>query len=871
MNGRTGKILLFAAAAAGLVASALHWYTFVNWIVVPYFLVIVLFALAAGCVTARFAKSRPVLKGLIAAAAYAAGFFGVAFLINNVILGTRNNRLACAIIMAVNLVFFICFYSVLSRKNGGKKLPAAIAFALCACAAAGTAVLFWAIPEFDRAYYKPVTSPVLEGKSAAKEIKMLENADFYVSPDGSDASDGSINAPFATLERARDAVRELDKTGKTGVTVAVRAGEYRVDSIVFGAGDGGTAECPVTYAAYGDGEVVLNGGVTLPYGSFSSVTDEAMRARLSDGAKDKVICADFGKLGITAEQYGRIYAVGGYNQASHYDGDWVGDIYCELFVDDARMTIARYPNGREYLYTGAVVSEGSGRESANAALKAGYDSLRNPEPDVYKMDKELSERIKGWQIPEAGTPNTVWMFGYWRYDWADGSTPLGKVDHDAMTISPMFVSSYGAKKDAPYYFFNVFEELDAPGEWYLDRETGVLYLFPPEGFTENSVIDLSLTTDNIIRVEGAEYLTFDGFTVKGTRGDAISVTGNGNTVKNCLIKNVSGNALTVSGYDNLVTDNEITRTGKGGVILDGGDRETLAPGNNRATNNLVHDWAEIYETYQPAFTLGGVGNRCDHNEMYNSPHEAITWSGNDHMIEYNLIHHVNLLTDDGGAIYSGRRWDWYGTVIRYNLIYDLGADGHKPEGIYLDDALAGITVYGNVLINVPNIGLQLGGGRDLDVHDNIVINSNRPMTYNDRALTGLPGNEGSFHEHYKEGGSVWQLLWDSPWESAVWRERYPQYERYSDDFGNPDDPGFVLNPAYSTVTRNIFTNKNGTIGDISDAAYKFSDISGNAVFKNSQLEEIFVDPENGDYTLRDDAPIDFDIDVPAFSEIGRVY
>ncbi len=85
----------------------------------------------------------------------------------------------------------------------------------------------------------------------------------------------------------------------------------------------------------------------------------------------------------------------------------------------------------------------------------------------------------------------------------------------------------------------------------------------------------------------------------------------------------------------------------------------------------MRDRSGICEACQPAFTPNGVGNICAHNEMYNSPHEAITCTGNDHLIEYNEIRNVNLLTDDGGAIYAGAHRDRYGSVIRYHLICEL--------------------------------------------------------------------------------------------------------------------------------------------------------------------------------------------------------
>ena len=856
-------LLSIIASVAAVAASAIFYHFFVKWNVALYGLSIALYAIAAGCLTARFAQNRPVVRGIVAGAAFAAVFVGFTYLFNNVIFKETNPATAAAIVIAATAIFFIIYYCVISKGRQKKAWIAAIAFVVSAVLTFGSAfgdIQNW----YYSVHYVRVATPIA-GKTIIREPRaIVEDADFYVSPDGDDEGDGSISQPFATIERARDAVRALDKSDRNGITVAVKAGEYRTDSLTFGAEDGGTEQCPVTYCAYGDGEVVLNGGVTLPRESFTGVTDSEVLGRLPANVREKVLAVDLWSLGVTAEQYGKIYAIGSYNTAAKYaNGKWVGDMYCELFIDDVRQTIARYPNGDEYLRTGRVISEGEGREGKNG-VKSGFDDLTDPSPDVYKISRSLAGRIGSW-----ATLTDVWMFGYWAFDWADASTPIGEVDYKNRTMSPMFVSRFTPKKNAPYYFFNVLEELDVPGEWYLDRDHGVMYFYPPEGFSETSCVELSLSTDNIIKCD-ADYLTFDGFTIKGTRGDAVSVTGNNVTIENCLIKNVAGNALLIDGYHNLVYANEITRTGKGGVIMRGGDITTLTAGESRAENNLVHDWSEIYETYQPAFTLCGVGNICAHNEIYNSPHEAITYEGNNHLIEYNLIHDVNLLTDDGGAIYSGRRWDWYGNVVRYNLIYDLGADGHRPVGIYMDDAIAGQTIYGNIIINAPNIGLQLGGGQDLTVHDNIVINSYNPITFDDRGLNGLSGDESnSFYRHYKQNGDVWQTLWASPWQSETWRQAYPQYERYSDDFSDTDNADFVLNPGHGQVTRNLLICERKTIGDISDAAYKYSVIEGNAVYKNKALKTLFVDPANGDYTLRGDAAIGFDIDVPAMSEFGR--
>lgn len=679
-----------------------------------------------------------------------------------------------------------------------------------------------------------------------EETKLVNDATFYVSPNGSDENDGSFSSPFASLERAKQAVRETNKNGRTGITVAVMAGNYSIRNIDFTAEDSGTQDCPVTYCAYGDGEVIINGGATLKSEKFKSVTDASVLARLSDDAKKNVVCYDLKADGITEEQYGKIYAIGSYNTAEKYTGDYVGPIYSELFVNDSRMTIARYPN-EGFLETTEVISTGDGYESdGSLTVNPNWGTSVNPKSDVYGIDSDLAERINSWK-----TLDDVWMFGFWKYDWADASTPIGSFDYENKTLSPKFVSLYGTKVGAPYYFFNIFEELDSPNEWYLDRENGLLYLYP-QGDISSAAIDISLSTDTVITGENLDNFVLDGFTVKGTRGDGINISGNNVTIRNCLVKNVSGDAVILSGYNNLVTKCEITHTGKGGIYISGGDRETLTAGNSKADNNFIHDWSEIYQTYQPAMSISGVGNCCSHNEIYNSPHEAITYSGNNHIIEYNEIHDVCLLSDDAAAIYSGRHWDWYGNVIRYNCIYNLGSGDHHPNGIYFDDALSGQTAYGNILINIPGLAFLIGGGRDITVTGNIIVNSgDRAVLYDQRAIDGVTG--GWFTHSADINSDMWQWLFESPWQTGTWKTAYPQMTKFSSDFDNTDNPNFIPNPAGSVVSGNLVLDFSQSTLDFEEKVKEYSDVSGNAVYMMTKADRIFTDYLNGDYSLKDNS------------------
>ena len=868
-NGTLATLLLTAAAGTAVLYS----WSFYQWIVPAYgaALILTFLTVAAGTALSARQKGRgkrsAVIRGVVVGGLYVGCISLLTFLINNVITHTNKPWIAALTVTGVSFVLWLCWGLRFAAQGdpGHQTKRKALAVCLSVCLLTGGCLPL--LPALTEVIYtlSKRTEAVPAGLSAytGKETVLIDTADLYVAPNGSDEADGSFAHPLATIEKARDLVRAMDKTGSRGITVAMKAGEYRVSSLVFGEEDSGTPECPVVYCAYGDGEVILNGGVTLDPALFQPVTDGARLARLNENAREHVLCLDLGALGITREDYGGIYAIGDYNTAHFYDGDTTGPIWGELFVNDQRYSLARYPDSG-WLKTDTPTQVGYLAEGNRVDAEYGKKVyVRNPVSDIYKIDKALAERIHGWQ-----TLDDVWMFGFWRYTWADGSTPIASFDYEKRLLSPTYVSLYEARADAPYYFFNVFEELDAPGEWYLDRDNDVLYLYAPEDFAQASV-DLSLTTEPLLTGENVHDLTFTGFTLKGTRGDAVTITGDRCTVSRCLIKNVAGTALVMNGYENLASENEITRTGMAAIVLDGGDAATLTPGNSRADNNLIHDWSEIYQTYQPAVSLKGVGNICSHNEIYNSPHEAVAYWGNDHTIEYNVIHDVCLISDDAGAIYAGNSWNMYGNVIRYNCIYNLGTPGeHSPQGIYMDDALSGQTIYGNLLVNMPRYGLQLGGGRDLIVQNNVVVNTKGPaVSFDQRAIDGaLKGG------WFGDCTDLWDMLNASPWQTETWREAYPQYDGFHFDKSRSDDPLYGPNAANGQVTGNLFVNLRGSIGEIAENPAEYSDISGNAIYKMSAMKRLFTDPDNGDYTLRGDAPV-FD-ELPGFEpipigEIGR--
>ena len=594
---------------------------------------------------------------------------------------------------------------------------------------------------------------------------------YYVAVDGSDTNPGTREAPFATLLRARNAVREqIGKGLSEPVTVKLLEGVYYTENFVLREEDGGTAAFPVTYEA--EGHVVLSGGMTLRADMFESLTD-GERSRLRPEAADKVVRADLKRLGLCRDDWGEMCVTGSHHTGDRYDGAVLSPMWCELFANGVRQTVARYPN-EGFLYTEEPIREGEGKESTvTGKIRYRYsleqwENVRNPLSDIYRLDAETAKRAAAWQ-----TLRDVWMFGYPAWNWADMSTPVVRIDGETRAMETEMVSLYGMKKGAPYYFYNVFEELDAPGEWYLDRETGFLYWYPPVPPTEADVM-LSLSTESILTMTGVSHVTLKGITFTGTRADGLLLSGDHLTVENCTVKNVAGNAMVVCGEHNRVCGCEICHVGQRGVILRGGDRTTLTPSQSIAENNHVHHFAEIFKNYRPAFQLEGVGNICRHNRIHDSSHMAIFFTGNEHLIEYNEIYAVCKTSDDASAIYSGRDYSTQGTVIRRNYFHDIVSKAKKHVGVfavYCDDNLGKCTVEQNVFVRCQS-ALLLHGGHNMTFVGNLIMdapeNARSALTFNSY-------------------GCWWDLLGDSlhakrlravPWQSEIWRAAYPQIEKY---------------------------------------------------------------------------------------------
>ena len=801
---------LIALGFGAALSAALLWYydAYVHWqpklypiavlTVTAVFAAFALFVLWArgerrGALAWKTAVCTVIFTGVL--------LIGVSAIINNWIGRAGMARQAAAVAMPLAVAQIVLLYIMLLRgpdKRFSRRAVGLLAAGLGVILLI-TAALQVGVPWYMKELYKAPVPPALSEGRFTPRSPWGDMADFTVSPDG------------LSMEDVRDAIREERANGNLAqhFSVEIMPGEYNIRQVLFDERDYKTS-----YSTREGNEAVLNGGMRLEPEDFTPWEKN-----------ENIQVIDLGKLGLTAGDWGRMYSFGAYHTGAKYDGG-AGPLPCELFFNGRRCVTARYPNGGEWLRTGKVLDNGDAIEYYDGGRLVRdferWESLRNPRGGTFSMDKATAARAASW-----ASIDDVWIFGCFKWDWADMSTPVQAINNEAGTLTTEHASCYGYDQNKTYYFYNVLEELDEPGEWYLDRGTGLLYLWPPEGDFDTARIDISLSTETLIAGEGLEEVVFSGLTLQGTRGDGISLRGDNLTVEHCVVRNVAGSGISLNGYNNTVSDCEVYRVGRSGISIGGGDAATLTPGNSRAVNNLVHDWPEVVMTYQGGVNVHGTGNLAAHNEIYNSPHSAMFIGGNNNVIEYNLIHDVCLITHDAGAIYGGRSWyNSWGTIVRNNVIYNLGSGEYSPDGIYLDDGLAGVTVENNLLVNVPGSAIAISG-RDLQVHGNIVVNAGRPVSYDQRTRDGALSDDPDYiwHHHWGKGGVGWDDLLGSPWQTDIWKAAYPKLAAYSIDFADIEDASFAANPAGSLVAGNVFAGPNKP--GYANSVLRFSTVENN--------------------------------------------
>ncbi len=649
-----------------------------------------------------------------------------------------------------------------------------------------------------------IVLPLVPGSALGAETITL-----YVSPEGDDAWSGLLaepnaertDGPLASLEGARDAIRALKADGDltAPVEVLVRGGTYRLHrSFVLEPQDSGTEQTPITYAAFPGERPVFSGG--RPVAGWRR-----------------------GEGGLWTAHIAAVAAGARYPR--------------QLFVNGRRAIRARIPNVGYLQLQGLINPYDRSDERNRSAFRFREGDLsgdwRNPtDIEVVKMFSWSTTRLPVAEIDDArnvvrfnGTTGTDPRL----FDWAGGR----------------------------YYVENVFEGLDSPGEWYLDRPTGTLYYMPRPDEDPAKLEAVMPMVERLVEFAGdaeagevVQYITLRGLTFEhaswpmpetGWRErqaqtviETAAIYARG--AEHCVLEDVEVRHVGAHGiwFERGCRYNRIERchvwdVGAGGVYI-GATTQVPESSHNVVHNCHIHHLTEVHG--------GAIGvwiGRSSYNELTrceiadtNYSGVSVGWSwgyaestAHHNIIADNHIHHCGhrVLSDMGGIYTLGVS---PGTELRHNLIHDIWcypAYSHA-SGIYLDEGSTGLLVEDNIVYRCTNNGFLLHYGKESIIRNNIFAYSQRNGVCRARSEDHV-----SF---YFEGNIVYS---EHP---NVLAGRWGDVEHYVMDrnlyWSTGSEP---INFAGHTLDE-WRTMGNGLHSIIADPGFR--------------------DPEHGDFTLPDDTP-----------------
>ncbi len=607
------------------------------------------------------------------------------------------------------------------------------------------------------------------GKTDTVEVyvgpdKHVYGREIFVATDGSDTTgDGTMENPFATIEMARDEIAKSELPDG-GVVVYFREGTYQIsNTIEFDADDSGEADKPIKYTAYEDETVTFSGGISIGMDEMELVTEDHIGySRLHADAVGEVYAVEVTSKGITQKPLQILgHSASVLVPRELFDHMNFSDAYYMLSFNDDPMTLARFPNetddidgkGAGYIDFDVIDKGRSPRNWATDAVVNGWGYAYEPgfEDEVFTITAhELSAaKLATWSAAldyDADKSNYggqgAWMNGYWGTNYSTQTLPLASISGNQITSG--MVSAYELLRNTDghemFYVYNLLEELDIEGEWYIDqitdRDEFQLYFYPPEGTDMTSseeTISIPLLEEVAIHIEKASYITFDGIDMKNMNAGVFNVYGGSyNVLENSDIMNIGGrlSAIGNSSDGTVGTFNGLNmctiKNIDGGVSLSGGNNVTLERGYNYIQNSTITNFSMQNRSYNPGINVGGTGNRASNVILTDAPHSAIMFSGPEQTLEFIEIYDVVTEADDQSQVYTGRDTLNRGTIIRNSYFHDLSPAGYdKNAGVYLDDSKGGVALWDNVFENLT-VGLK-SGGRNVDSIGNAFINCQTGM------------------------------------------------------------------------------------------------------------------------------------------------
>ena len=673
-------------------------------------------------------------------------------------------------------------------------------------------------------------------------INQAKGQQFYVSPSGHDTYTGAANAPVASLSKAQLLIKKFKATNPNyegDIVVHIGAGNYELQQgFVLDEAVTGSKQTPIIWRGANKEDVIISGGKKIKSSAFKKVSDPAILLRVGKTAAAALYQVSLKELGIL--NFGK--------HQSYGHGQPVVPAPLELFFNNEPLTLAHYPNSGS-IKIGKVIDKGSVPRIGDTSNRSGLFEYTDTRHAKWAGQKD------------------IWLQGTFNYGFADDNINIETIDTLKKQIKLATPHLYGlgnGKDFQAYTAYNILEELDSPGEWWLNIHTGILYVWPPSTL-ETASIGISVLETPIVSIINQTYTTLEGLTIEAGRGMGIYVEGgHHNTIVGCTIRNVGTSGIFMgqgaeankgpmsidnfeghpvsgiigslqnylykntswnrnAGYDQQILSCDVYNTGSGGIYLSGGDKRSLTKANNIVENCKVHDFNRRNKFIWSGISVDGCGNKIRHCEIYNSDWQGIFVHGNEHVFEYNNIHHVTLNSDDTSPWYIGRDPSDRGSVVRYNYFHHIGNPNRMNMGIYCDDSSADVFIFGNVFYKMETKHgiLFTNSGWDLVMKNNIIIEptdataqiSAHYYTWAAGSEKSMFGEDGLIRNRLTKSVSYRQEPYASkyPWlldyldtipGTKQWKAMRANRNVFADNLivGGPTSPTKLIGGQYATIT-----------------------------------------------------------------------
>ena len=685
--------------------------------------------------------------------------------------------------------------------------------------------------------------------------------DLYISIDGNDLNSGSKESPFASLGRAAAEIRKLKVSGtfpQAGVAVWLRQGEYRIsESLQLTEADSGFPDARVSYCAFPGEKVVLSGAVRIPNQAVKKCADAEMLKRIIDkDAAARLLQIDLKSLGIA--DYGINQTRGGGARGGSREMRPP-----DILIDGKRLFLARWPNPGDIAEMDQIIDPGvdrsgrSGRGESDASEGKFVKEAARGGTFTYSFSRP--ERWKDDRAKVSGVLSETWV-------WSYVGVKINKAKKKITLDTPI---SYGLinKPEKNYFHFeDIPEEIDLPGEYWLDRDKGVLYFLPPVRFKADSEIRMTMLKSPMIAAKNASWLNFSNLIFDGSRDVCMAIEGGqGVEVDHCEIRNFLMSAIAIKdGQSHKISSCHIHGIGSDVIKAQGGDWETLTSSGIEITNNHIHAFGYYIPSGNSAINLGGVGIKVTHNLIHDAPHRVINFKGNDHVIMFNEFHDVVRDFFDAGAIncHLGNDPTQRGTLISSNYFHEIGMKMEGCKCVYTDGASFDVTIEKNIFQNigtaeVQNNAINNNTGSYINMQNNIFLNCTMPL----KNYFYLSQANSLRFNMYREN---WKRIFKKyDFSKMPHGKRYPELLRFwQDEHELPNTNSFVNNVIYNTDVELLGGAYILTVRNQDIPIEELVDIRGNVVFDS---DPGFVDFSGGDLSLKPDAAVFKQI--PGFEEV----